>query len=123
MADPIRLHMSGPKEKTMNAMRYVVLTAALGSAAVMAVAQAKPQKLTGWIGESKCGAANHDAACVKKCISAGAKPVFVDADKKVWMIDNTDAVQNYYGDHVKVMAIVDTANSSIHIAKVKKDKM
>lgn len=81
---------------------------------------AKAHKLTGWIGDSKCGASMHTAACVKKCVDSGEKPVFVDKNNKVWSIDNTDAVQSYYGDKVRVVATVDSASNSIHIDSVKK---
>ena len=102
-------------------MKRLAFVLALGSITAFAGAQtAKTHKLTGWISDSKCGATNHDAACVKKCVDAGAKPVFVDSNKKVWAIDNTDAVGNYYGDHVKVVATVDATNNTVHIDKVKK---
>jgi hypothetical protein len=105
----------------MKITRHLAFVLALGSMAAFAGAQtAKTHKLTGWISDSKCGAANHDAACVKKCIAAGSKPVFVDSDKKVWDIDNADSVSNNYGDHVRVVATVDSTNNSIHVDKVKK---
>lgn len=102
-------------------MKRLALVLAVVSMGAMAGAQtAKTHKLTGWIGDSKCGASMHTPACVKKCVEAGQKPVFVDSKNKVWTIDNTDAVQNYYGDKVKVVATVDSTNNSIHIDSVKK---
>ncbi|MGO8720400.1 MAG: hypothetical protein ACLQMO_14475 [Acidobacteriaceae bacterium] len=102
-------------------MKRIAFVLALGSVTALAGAQtAKAHKLTGWVGDSKCGAAMHTPECVKKCVQAGQKPVFVDAKNKVWAIDNTDAVKNYYGDHVKVVATVDSANHSIHVDSVKK---
>lgn len=102
-------------------MKRLAFVLALGSITAFAGAQTgKSHKMTGYISDSKCGASNHKAACVTKCVSAGAKPVFVDAKKHVWAIDNTDAVQNYYGDHVKVVATKDAANKSIHIDTVSK---
>ncbi len=62
----------------------------------------------------------HTTECVKSCVKSGQKAVFVDSKNKVWAIDNTDAVQNYYGEKVKVVATVDSTNSSIHIDSVKK---
>lgn len=107
----------------MKIYKHLAVVLAFGSMTAFAGAQmAKTTKLTGWISDAKCGAANHDAACVKKCVAAGSKPVFVDSDKKVWAIDNADSVSNYYGDHVKVVATVDSTNNSIHVDKVKKDK-
>lgn len=64
-------------------------------------------------------AGNPDVACVKKCINGGSKPVFVDvAKKEVWTIDNPDAVKAFYGNHVAVMAFVNPASKSVHIAQV-----
>ncbi len=102
----------------MKITRHLAFVLALGS--MTAFAGAKAHKMTGWISDAKCGATNHDAACVKKCIDAGSQAVFVDSDKKVWAIDNTDSVSNFYGDHVKVVATVDATNNSIHVDKVKK---
>ncbi|HET9086714.1 MAG TPA: hypothetical protein VFN53_04270 [Acidobacteriaceae bacterium] len=104
-------------------MKRLAFVLALGSITAFAGAQTgKTHKLTGYISDSKCGASNHASACVTKCINAGAKPVFVDANKKVWAIDNTDAVQNYYGDHVKLVATEDASNQTIHVNKVAKAK-
>ena len=63
----------------------------------------------------------HTPDCVKKCVASGEKPVFVDSKNKVWAIDNTDAVSDYYGDHVKVTATVDSSSNSIHVDKVMKE--
>lgn len=105
----------------MKLHKHLAIVLAFGSMSAFAGAQmAKTHKLTGYISDSKCGAANHQAACVTKCIKGGASPVFVDANKKVWTIDNADSVSNYYGDHVKVTATVDATNNSIHVDKVKK---
>ncbi len=76
---------------------------------------------TGWISDSMCGAkhAGSGAACVKKCISGGMKPVFVDAKKNVWTIDNPSAVKSdLYGAHVKVKATEDASNKTMHIDSI-----
>ncbi len=78
--------------------------------------------LSGYISDSKCGAMHNakdpDAACVNKCINGGAKPVFVDADGKVWAIDDPDAVKGHWGHHVAVEASVDPETKSVHVVKV-----
>lgn len=62
---------------------------------------------TGYISETKCGAAHSDGsaksiACVKSCIKSGAKPVFV-ADGKLLKIANADKVtEDLYGLKVKL---------------------
>jgi hypothetical protein len=86
-------------------------------------ADAASGKIAGYISDSKCGATHTssapDAACVKACIGAGAKPVFVDdAQKQVWTIDDPDAVKGHYGHHVSVVGSRDETNKTIHIAKV-----
>ena len=61
------------EEPTMKRIAFVL---ALVSMTALAGAQtAKAHKLTGWIGDSKCGASMHTPACVKKCVDAGEKPV------------------------------------------------
>lgn len=102
-------------------MKHLALVLALGSVTAFAGAQtAKTHKLTGWIGDAKCGASMHTAACVKKCVDSGEKPVFVDSKNKVWAIDNADAVSDYYGAKVRVSATVDSDSNSIHVDKVSK---
>jgi hypothetical protein len=103
--------------------RAVTVLVALFSLTVLA-AQAADSSHTGWISDSMCGAKHmgSGAACVKKCIAGGMKPVFVDAKKNVWTIDNPDAVKNYYGDHVTVKASEDAANKSVHIDSVRAAK-
>jgi hypothetical protein len=86
---------------------------------------AKPMKLMGYVGDSKCAATHNtsapDADCVTKCISGGAKPVFIDDDKKqVWAIDNPDAVKAVEGKPVTVMATADSSAMTVHITKVVK---
>ena len=86
--------------------------------AAVTVRAADASKINGWISDSMCGAkhAGSGAACVKKCIEGGEKPVFVDDSKKqVWSIDNPDAVKAFYGDHVTVTASTDSSAKSVHI--------
>jgi hypothetical protein len=82
---------------------------------------AADSQITGWISDSMCGAkhAGSGAACVKKCIDGGEKPVFVDdAKKQVWSIDNPDSVKSFYGNHVTVKATADATNKSVHIDSI-----
>src|SRR3984957_9406557 len=79
--------------------------------------------IAGYIADSKCGAMHNgsapNAACVKKCIDAGAKPVFVDdAKKTVYTIDDPDAIKGHEGHHVSVVAKVNDSDKTIHISKV-----
>lgn len=101
--------------------RGISLLAAVCGMAVVAAQAAGSSTSTGWISDSMCGAkhAGSGAACVKKCIEGGLKPVFVDPDKQVWAIDNPDAVKpDFYGAHVTVTATEDPANKSMHIESI-----
>ena len=103
----------------MKTQRTLAFVLALGGMTGLAAAQMKTHKLKGWISDSKCGATNHQAACVTKCINGGASPVFVDSKKTVWKIDNPDAISSkYYGQKVQVKATADKATDSIHVDKV-----
>lgn len=101
-------------------MKRLLMLAIIFSASAFAADQGtKP--IDGWISDSQCGATHlgTGAACVKKCIEGGAKPVFVDDDKKqVWKIDNPDAVAGHYGHHVTVQGTVNAEDHSVHIASV-----
>ena len=93
------------------------------SAAVSA--RAADSAISGWISDDMCGAkhAGTGAACVKKCIEGGMKPVFVDEHKKaVWAIDNPDAVKDFYGDKVTIHATADADKKSVHIDSVEAAK-
>ena len=106
----------------MNKKLILALLACSSLTAVAADTTAKSTKLMGYISDSKCAATHSakapDANCVKKCIGGGEKPVFVDAKKDVWAIDNPDAVTDDYGKAVTVMAKADSSAKSIHIDKV-----
>ena len=76
---------------------------------------------TGYISDSKCGAAHTDgsqksAKCVQSCVKGGQEPVFVTADKKVLKIANADKVKDHLGHKVKVTG--DLAGDTLTIDKV-----
>jgi len=100
--------------------RSFSLLAAVFAMGVLLAQAADSTRATGWISDSMCGAkhAGTGAECVKKCIEGGMKPVFVDSQKQVWSIDNPDAVKDFYGAHVTIKAIEDSANKSMHIDAV-----
>jgi len=93
---------------------------ALSLIAISAFA-ADSTKINGWVSDSMCGAkhAGTGAACAKKCIDGGSKPVFVDeAKKEVWSIDNPEAVKEAYGKHVTITATADAGAKSVHVTAV-----
>ena len=98
------------------------LSLSLLTFAAVAANAADSTKLNGWISDTMCGAkhAGTGAACAKKCLEGGEKPVFVDeAKKEVWKIDNPDAVKaETYGKHVAITAPADAGAKSVHITEV-----
>ncbi|HUV70407.1 MAG TPA: hypothetical protein VMW15_12140 [Terracidiphilus sp.] len=103
---------------------FFVVVAAFALTALAAQA-ADSAKFDGYISDSMCGAKHMGtgAACVKKCIANGMKPVFVsEKDKAVWTIDNPAAVKDFYGDHVTVTATADDATKSVHIDAIEAAK-
>ena len=101
--------------------KRVLLVIGLYVISMTALAAAKDMTWDGWISDSKCGAKGANAAhaaCAKKCIEAGAKPVLVtDKDQKVVDIDNPDAVKGHVGDHVQLTGTMDN-KGMVHVDKV-----
>ena len=81
----------------------------------------KSATVNGWVSDDKCGAkgANDKAeACTKKCLAAGADMVVVtDADQKVLMVKNPEALKGHEGHHVAVTGSVE--GESIHVDSAK----
>jgi hypothetical protein len=78
-------------------------------------------KVDGYISDAMCGAkhAGTGAACAKKCLAGGEKPVFVDSAKKeVWAIDNPDSVKEAWGKHVALTVTEDASTKSVHVDSV-----
>ncbi len=81
----------------------------------------KSTTVNGWGSDSKCGAKGANAkaaACTKKCLAAGADVVVVtDADQKVLMVKNPEALKGHEGHHVAVTGQVE--GDSIHVDSAK----
>ena len=101
--------------------KRVLLVIGLYLISMTMLAAAKDMSWDGWISDSKCGAKGANAAhaaCAKKCIDAGEKPVFVsDKDQKVVGIDNPDAVAGHEGHHVQVTGTMDD-KGMLHVTKL-----
>ena len=97
--------------------RLSIIAVAALAFTTLAANAADSSKVTGYISDSMCGAKHMGSGeeCVKKCISGGMKPVFVDESKNVWTIDNPDAVKNFYGNKVTVTGKTDSAAKSVHV--------
>src|ERR1700761_3314617 len=103
-------------------MKALLVVLALSTVPAFA-ADMSAAKVSGYIADSMCGAKHNssapDAACVKKCIGGGSKPVFVDdAKKEVYTIDDPDSIKGHEGHHVSVVGKVNDTDKSIHISKV-----
>jgi len=101
--------------------RILALSLSLASMVAVSAFAADSTKINGWVSDSMCGAkhAGTGAACAKKCIEGGSKPVFVDeAKKEVWTIDNPDSVKEAYGKHVTITATADASTKSVHVTAV-----
>jgi hypothetical protein len=75
----------------------------------------------GWISDAKCaakGANAAHAACAKKCVEKGEKPVLVtDKDQKVVAIANPAVVSGHEGQHVKVTGTM-TSDGAVQVGKL-----
>jgi hypothetical protein len=84
-------------------------------------AGAKATSMSGYITDAKCaakpGADLSNSDCAKKCAENGEKLVFVgDKDKKVYRVDNQDALKGHEGHHVRITGKED--NGTLHVDKV-----
>ena len=106
-------------------MKKAIAIFALVACSAVAARAADSSSINGWISDSMCGArhAGTGAACAKKCIEGGEKPVFVDESKKaVWSIDNPDAAKQYAGQHVTIRATTDPNTHTVHIDSIAQAK-
>ena len=82
---------------------------------------AKAKWIKGWVSDSKCGvkgAGPGHEACGKKCLAAGEHVVFVsEHDKKVYKVDNENALKDQIGHRLAVKGTVDQASDTIHVDK------
>ena len=97
-----------------------------------AIAREKTARATGWVSDENCGAEHTKpggAGCIRKCMKGGQdighpewKPqraVFVsDADKKVWIVQNPEAMRGREGEHVKLTGRFDAARNSVRVVEV-----
>jgi len=82
----------------------------------------KSTTVNGWVSDDKCGVKGNNAtheACTKKCLAGGAKMVIVtDADSKLLMVDNPDALKGHEGHHIAVTGHVTGDNIHVESAKM-----
>jgi hypothetical protein len=96
--------------------RIFVIAAMLAILSLAASAAGKKGSWSGWVGDAKCGA-GVKADCVKKCLDAGEKMVFVtDEDRKVIPVANPELLKDHAGHHVRVEGTID--NDTLTVASV-----
>jgi len=100
--------------------KYVALTAlALSFATTGAFAET----LTGYVSDAMCAKDAHKvssadhAACAKKCIGGGEKPVLVVGEKTVYAITNPEILVPHAGEKVTVEG--DVKDGSLTVKSVK----
>ncbi len=113
-------------------MKHLVLAVALGVVALSPAAGHAQQPTNvsqkpmgdvsgvhGWIEDAIAhnpGAAHDD---VVKAVAGGAPLVFVDdKSKRVYTIDNPEAVKGHEGHHVAFTGGIDSINKSIHVKSI-----
>jgi hypothetical protein len=102
------------KENPMKRIFAIVAMVAMFSLA--ASAAAKKGTWSGWVGDEKCGT-GVKADCVKKCLDAGEKMVFVtDKTRKVVAVANPELLKDHAGHHVRVKGTLD--NDTLTVASV-----
>ena len=92
-------------------------------------AKAAASRLVGWVSDGHCTTRHMKdggEACVRKCI-AGATHVnpewtpggmvFVTEDRKVWKVDNADALWGHESRRVEIEGELNTDTGSVRVAK------
>jgi len=90
----------------------IVLAGLALMAVVVDSTAAQDASWTGWVSDSMCGARGDNerhASCAKKCVKDhGAKFVLYNpSDKKVYVLDPQDKLDQYAGKQVKVTGKLD----------------
>jgi hypothetical protein len=80
------------------------LAALTALALIFATTGAFAETMTGYVADSMCSKDPHKvssadhAACAKKCIGMGDKPVFVVGEKTVYTVTNPDMLASHAGE-------------------------
>jgi hypothetical protein len=115
--------------RTLLAFGTIVATALLAGSSPLAQQNTASARLTGWVSDGHCTTTHMKEggeACVRKCIAGAThvnpdwKPggmVFVTDDKKVWKVDNPDALWGYESRRVEIDANVNRERESVRVVK------
>jgi hypothetical protein len=108
-------------------MKKILLAGLLVSVAMFAIVsvadQGKETSVKGWVTDTMCGAkgmSNEHAACVKKCVSGGAKLALVtDKGDKVYTVENAEALAGHEGHHIEVKGQISGDSLNVNKDSVK----
>jgi uncharacterized protein DUF5818 len=100
--------------------RLLIMAFSLLASASMAFGAGKA--IVGTVSDDKCGAKAHDAACVTKCVSGGAKYVLVSKGK-VYSLDAQDKFADFAGKRVKVTGTVSADAITVESVEAAGEKM
>ncbi len=75
--------------------------------------------MNGWIEDGVAHKPGTASADVKKSVAGGAPLVFVDdKSKRVYTIDNPEAVKGHEGHHVAFTGGIDSVNKTVHVTSI-----
>ncbi len=108
----------------MKKLLLVLVLLSIALAVFASDTKAKSVSMTGWLGDSACGAKKgpEHAACAKSCVKRGEKVTLIDdSEGKIYKIENQTAVTSMAGEHVKVDGSL-LADGTLHVEKVEAAK-
>lgn len=97
--------------------RIVLSVVVLLVVSSLALAGATKGSWMGVISDARCGAKEHNADCVKKCLAGGQKAVLM-VNQDAFTITNPDAIKGHEGHHVKVTGSADMDKKEVTVEKV-----
>jgi hypothetical protein len=92
--------------------------------------QIQSERLVGWVSDGHCTTKHMKEggeACVRKCIAGAVHVnsdwtpsgmVFITEDKKIWKVDNPDALWGYESKRVAIDGSLDREKGSVRVAKL-----
>ena len=97
---------------------------------VVANAEKKDVRVTGWVSDESCAAEHRKPGgedCVKMCIKGAPhlnpewtaqRMVFVtDGEPALWVVENPEALEGYEGKHVRISGQLDSDNLTVRVSK------
>lgn len=102
--------------------RAIALAATVLLLGLLASAESKTMKATGWVSDSMCAAKGDKKCSNKDHLKQGAKLVIVaDLDNKVWVVQDASKVGPFQGQHIRFSAVARDQNT-LDVKSVTKEK-